>query len=84
MFEVEDGVEYITHLDHEYMFYTEDAMKIKSNQLLEKGKARPKYKTFKLDDTHIPYSLDTTTILLYQVLINYFAKGNLVDEFFQF
>lgn len=82
VFKVEECVEYITHLDHEYVFYTEEAMTIKGNQLLEKGKARPKYKTFKIDDAHIPYSLDTQNNLLYQVLIRYFAKGNLVDEFF--
>jgi len=45
---------YITHIDHEYIFYTIDEYAerlINSNQ---KGTSRARMKTFKADDCHIP------------------------------
>ena len=56
MFPNETGfsVTNLKYMKRWYVFYTEDAMTIKGNQLLEKGKARPKYKTFKIDE-HISF-----------------------------
>lgn len=83
MFKEIEGVEIITHIDHEYVFYDEAGIKAKKNKLLTKGEARDRYKTFKIDDAKIPFSLEVSNNLLYQVLISYFTKGDLVDEYFK-
>jgi hypothetical protein len=83
MFKEIEGVEIITHIDHEYVFYDEAGIKAKKNKLLTKGEARDRYKTFKIDDAIIPFSLEVSNNLLYQVLISYFTKGDLVDEYFK-
>lgn len=78
-----DGKEYITHIDHEYVFYSEDEIKEKRINLRIKGNARKRYKTFKIDDARIPFVNEANSNLLYKVLICYFTKGELIDEYFK-
>lgn len=80
----EGGLEYITHIDHEYAFYNESGMDVKRNKLDTKGEARTRYKTFKIDNAHIPFVNDTSRNILYKVLTCYFTKGELVDEYFNY
>jgi nitrogen regulatory protein PII-like uncharacterized protein len=82
-FEEEGGREFITHIDHEYAFYSEPGIEVKRNKLQTKGEARTRYKTFKIDNAHIPYVNEANNNILYKVLTCYFAKGELVDEYFK-
>lgn len=75
--------EYITHIDHEYVFYDESGIEAKRNNLQEKGEARNRYKTFKIDNARIPFVNEAKSNVLYKVLTCYFTKGELVDEFFK-
>ena len=78
-----DGREFITHIDHEYVFYSENGIEAKRNSLKCKGEARPRFKTFKIDNAKIPYTTETSKNVLYKVLMAYFTKSELVDEFFR-
>lgn len=78
-----EGKEYITHIDHEYVFYSENGIEAKRNSLKSKGEARTRYKTFKIDNAKIPYTTETSENVLYKVLMAYFTKSDLVDEFFR-
>ena len=80
----EKGQEFITHIDHEYAFYSEPNMEAKRNKLQTKGEARTRYKTFKIDKAHIPYVNEANYNILYKVLTCYFTKGELLDEYFRF
>ena len=40
-------------------------------------------KTFKIDNAKIPYTTETSENVLYKVLMAYFTKSELVDEFFR-
>ena len=82
-FEEEGGREFITHIDHEYAFYSEPGIEVKRNKMRTKGEARTRYKTFKIDNAHIPYVNEANNNFLYKVLTCYFAKGELVDEYFK-
>jgi|LSQX01.1.fsa_nt_gb hypothetical protein len=81
-FEESAGQEFITHIDHEYAFYNEPGINVKRSKLQTKGEARTRYKTFKIDNAHIPYMNEANNNVLYKVLTCYFVKGALVDEYF--
>lgn len=81
-FIVEDGKEFIKHIDHEYAFYNETGIKEKRNKLQTKGEARKRYKTFKIDNARIPFVNEAGSNIVYKVLTCYFTKVDLVDEFF--
>ena len=79
----DEGKEFITHIDHEYVFYSENGIEAKRNSLKRKGESRTPYKTFKIDNAKIPYTTETSENVLYKVLMAYFTKSDLVDEFFR-
>lgn len=81
-YHVDNGIEYIKHLDHEFVFYTEDEYQQKQAEPTKKGALHP-YKTFKIDDAKIPFSQKANGNLLYQVLITYFNNKKLIKEYFQ-
>lgn len=89
---------YITHLDHEYIFYDVDEYEKRLTDVAQKGAARTRMKSFKIDDAKIPF--DTRCIVfpkdekgnnlpservqfLCYVLECYFKHKDLLKEYFQ-
>lgn len=89
---------YITHLDQEYIFYTEDEFDARRRDPAQKGAARPRVKSFKIDNSRIPFDLIYTVQwrdpegnpvppmkvpFLCYVLDCYFQHKDLLREYFQ-
>lgn len=79
---VKDRVEYISHIDHEYVFYKLNEYENKRSLLGIKGEAQPRYKTFKIDNAEIPFTEIASDNILYQALMAYFSKIELINEYF--
>ena len=79
----EEGREFITHIDHEYVFYSVNEIEEKRNSHKSKGESRTRYITFKIDNAKIPYTTETSENVLYKVLMAYFTESELVEEFFR-
>lgn len=88
---------YITHIDHEYIFYTLDEYANRIKDADQKGAASTRIKTFKVDDAMIPldYSLNVSwkdqngiqlpsvnILFLHFVLENYFRHSDILREYF--
>lgn len=89
---------YITHLDHEYVFYTLDEYEKRQNDPKQKGEAQKRLKSFKIDNSKIPFTFNfeihrkdengndlligKEQFLCY-VLECYFTHKDLLDEYFQ-
>ncbi|WP_418181265.1 hypothetical protein ACNSOL_12215 (plasmid) [Aliarcobacter lanthieri] len=76
-----DDEEFITHLDHEFIFYTLDEYEKKVNKHSNKG--FKKVKTFKIDNSRIPlkYSYKNTNILIYFIM-ELLDNKELIAEYF--
>jgi len=74
---------FITHIDHEYIFYTEDEYDNRLTNYKQKGKGKKRYKTFKVDNSKIPFTLKNGDFFLYRVLDKYFKKKELLHEYFE-
>lgn len=89
---------YITHLDQEYIFYTEDEFDVRHRDPAQKGAARSRVKSFKIDNSRIPFDLVYTVQwkdpagnllppmqvpFLCYVLDCYFQHKELLQEYFQ-
>ena len=74
---------YINHIDHEYIFYNADEYEKRLTNHKVKGTNRPRFKTFKVDNSKIPFYLDSGEFFLYIVLENYFKKKELLTEYFE-
>lgn len=74
---------YIKHLDQEYVFYTTEEHNMKMIDLRQKGTAKKRYKTFKIDDARIEYRHDCTDNILYHTLDAYFENKDLLKEYFE-
>lgn len=74
---------FINHIDHEYIFYSADeyAQRITNHKV--KGEHRPRFKTFKVDKSRIPFFLDTGEFFLYVILEHYFTRKDLLTEYFE-
>ena len=88
---------YITHLDHEYVFYTLDEYEKRRKDVQQKGEAQKRLKSFKIDNSKIPFtfsceihrkdengndSVEKEQFLCY-VLECYFKHKDLLREYFQ-
>lgn len=72
----------ITHLDHEFIIYTLDAYESRLSNQDEKG--HRKVKTFKIDNSNIPfYFKKGSEYFLLQVLDAYFKNKGLISEYFE-
>lgn len=79
---VTNGGIYITHIDHEFIFYTlEEYEKRKSNPN-QKGEARTRFKTFKIDNSKIPVTDAHGNNFFLFVLEEYFINKDLIQEYF--
>lgn len=76
-----DNEEFITHLDHEFIFYTLDEYEKKINKHSNKG--FKKVKTFKIDNSKIPlkYNYKGTPILIYFIM-EFLDNKELIAEYF--
>lgn len=54
-YSLEGGNAYITHLDHEYIFYTVDEYEKRLGNVAQKGEAQTRLKSFKIDNAKIPF-----------------------------
>ena len=92
-----DGA-YITHLDHEYIFYTIEEYEKRMHDETQKGQAKTRMKSFKIDNSKIPFDfrceikckdengkelpIQKEQFLCY-VLDSYFKHKDLLTEYFQ-
>lgn len=93
----EDGA-FITHLDHEYIFYTFEQYDERLHNPSQKGEAKTRIKSFKIDNSRIPFDhtcenkrkdengndlpVQHVPFLIY-VLESYFKHKDLLFEYFQ-
>ena len=73
---------YISHIDHEYIFYSFDEYEERIKDIEQKGNIKKKLKTFKVDNSKIPFIIDNENILLF-FLNQYFKSKDLLLEYFQ-
>lgn len=94
----ENNEYFIKHLDHEYIFYTEDEYNSRQTNPNQKGTAKPRLKSFKIDNARIPLNcmievdhraddndswITQQEPFLYYVLDSYFEHKDLLNEYFQ-
>ena len=72
----------INHIDHEYIFYTVEEYEIRQKDYKQKGNAIKRYKTFKIDDSKIPFYVDDKFVLYY-IIEKYFRRKELLKEYFE-
>ena len=97
-YSLEDGNAYITHLDHEYIFYSVDEYDKRLGDVTQKGEAQTRMKSFKIDHAKIPFDSRCTIFrkdekgndlpsedeqFLCYVLECYFKHKDLLREYFQ-
>lgn len=80
---IKNGVAIINHIDHEFIYYTLEEYESRQSNPNQKGAARPRIKTFKVDDACIPFTLPDGRWFLYLVLEAHFTKIDLVAEYFE-
>lgn len=81
-YESENKKFFISHLDHEFIIYTleEYSLRESSNEV----KGHSKIKTFKIDNSKIPFSFKIKDeFFLYQVLDSYLKSKGLISEYFE-
>lgn len=89
---------YITHIDHEYVFYTIDEYECRMTDSTQKGTAKARLKSFKIDNSRIPFDYRCDVLrkdengnnlpkeseqFICYVLECYFKHKNLLKEYFQ-
>ena len=77
-----EGEFYISHIDHEYIFYSLEEYEKRIKDIEQKGNIKKKLKTFKVDNSKIPFIIDNENILLF-FLNQYFKSKDLLLEYFQ-
>lgn len=97
-YEKEGNYAYITHLDHEYIFYAIDEYENRMRDVTQRGKAKSKVKSFKIDNSRIPFDYRCKVLrkdedgnelpqedeqFLCYVLECYFKHKDLLKEYFQ-
>lgn len=94
--EYDETCTYITHLDHEYVFYSIKEFQEKEIKLDKEGTYKQRYKTFKLDNCTIPIdylcesykTVDKKTEnikipFIYCVINELFDQKDLIEEYFK-
>lgn len=97
-YETSVGEVFITHLDHEYIFYTIEEYEKRMRNATQKGNAKTRMKSFKIDNSKIPFdykceihrkdetghepSVQSEQFLCY-VLESYFKHTDLLNEYFR-
>lgn len=74
----------ITHLDHEYIFYSIEEYELRVNSQDVKGESKKRVKTFKIDNSSIPFDyIFEEKYFLYICLDCLFVNKKLVREYFE-
>ena len=71
---------FITHLDHEFIFYTIDEYDNRQTDVYQKGSDKPRIKTFKIDKAKIPITKEENC--LFEILNMKFNRRELLKEYF--
>ncbi|KPA87849.1 hypothetical protein PF66_05807 [Pseudomonas asplenii] len=71
----------VSHIDHEYIFYTHDEFDRRDSDHSQKGNARKRLKTFKIDRSAVPFLLDDGTLFVHTLIEAYFDKPYLIRDF---
>lgn len=72
---------YIEHIDHEYIFYSIEEYKLRKNNHLQKGDAKKRIKTFKIDKSKIPLNNEKDIEFLEFILKECLTHIDLIEEF---
>ena len=72
---------YISHIDHEYIFYSYDEFDQRLKDFSQKGSARKRIKTFKVDESKVPLIPENKVLLLNTILECLFTKPYLFNGF---
>ncbi|MDZ4019102.1 hypothetical protein [Pseudomonas sichuanensis] len=78
---VDDGRFFVSHIDHEFIFYTLDEFDRRANDPYQKGNARKRLKTFKIDQSAVPFMLDDGTLFVHTLIDACFEKSYLLMDF---
>jgi len=93
-YKMDENTSYITHIDHEIIFYSyeEYDKRVKDNKMATKGEYKPRKKLFKIDNSKISFTYPCEVInfenkrrtvpFIYFVLYACFENRELVDEYF--
>ena len=76
-----NGKYFIKHMDHEYIFYDLDTFE--KRKVNSKIRGKRKVKTFKIDDSEIPFVMENGEVVLYKILNVYFENKDLLNEYFE-
>lgn len=71
----------LAHIDHEYIFYSYDEFDKRLKDFSQKGSARKRIKTFKIDNSEIPLIAEGDVLVLNTILENLFKKPYLFNRF---
>lgn len=78
---VEGGRYFVSHIDHEFIFYTLEEFDLRAKDPYQKGNARKRLKTFKIDQSTIPFMLDDGTLFVHTLIDACFDKPQLLMDF---
>ncbi|MBV0882139.1 hypothetical protein KTQ42_22950 [Noviherbaspirillum sp. L7-7A] len=71
----------LAHIDHEYIFYSYDEFDKRLKDFSQKGSARKRIKTFKIDNSEIPIIAEGDVLVLNTILEYLFKKPYLFNGF---
>jgi hypothetical protein len=77
----DDGRIRISHIDHEYLFYSYEEFDQRLKDYTQRAGAKKRIKTFKVDRSKIPLVFEDGTFFLYAVLEAYFTRAYFLQEF---
>ncbi|WP_143328896.1 hypothetical protein [Burkholderia sp. AU31280] len=78
---IDDGRVKISHIDHEYLFYSYEEFDRRLEDYNQRAGAKKRIKTFKVDRSKLPLVLEDGTFSLYTVLDAYFIRSYFLQEF---
>lgn len=78
---VDDGRIKISHIDHEYLFYSYEEFQQRLEDYKQRAGTKKRIKTFKIDRSKIPLVFDDGTFFLFTVLDAYFTRAYFLQEF---
>lgn len=78
---VNDGRFFVSHIDHEFIFYTLEEFDLRANDPYQKGNARKRLKTFKIDQSAVPFVLEDGTLFVHTLIDACFEKPYLLMGF---
>lgn len=78
---IDDGRVKISHIDHEYLFYSYEEFDRRLGDYNQRAGAKKRIKTFKVDRSKIPLVFEDGTFSLYTVLDSYFTRAYYLQQF---